>query len=195
MLPSLLTSRLESILGSDFPRVLTAFSQERKGSFRINTLKTDGQEVFDEFREKGILTESFPGIEGAYSFDRVYEYAMKGSRAFYDGKIYLQSISSLIPVLTLAPKTGEMILDVCAAPGSKTTQMSALMHNTGSIFAIDQNQIRFDKLMHNVHLQGATNVHGIKLDAKKYLEGDFEITGDEIHKKGKYAKYVEPKIS
>lgn len=128
-------------------------------------------------------------------FDRSFEYALKGTRSFYDGKIYLQSIPSLIPVLALAPKSGETILDVCAAPGSKTTQMSAVMHNTGSIFAIEQNQIRFDKLMHNVRLQGATNVHGIKLDAKKYLEGDFEKTGDEIHKKGKYAKYVEPKIS
>lgn len=52
MLPSLLTSRLESILGSDFPSVLTAFSQERKGSFRINTLKTDGKDVFEEFEQK-----------------------------------------------------------------------------------------------------------------------------------------------
>ncbi|MFZ2255561.1 MAG: hypothetical protein WAW59_03695 [Patescibacteria group bacterium] len=45
------------------------------------------------------------------------------------------------------------MLDVCAAPGSKTTQMSAMMDNTGTITAIEQNQIRYDKLMHNTRLQ------------------------------------------
>ena len=99
----------------------------------------------------------------------------------------------MIPVLALDPKPNEMILDICAAPGSKTTQMTMMMHNTGKIVAIEQNQIRFDKLMHNADLQGATNVECVKLDAKKYLIGDFETTGDEIHKKGKYAKYIEPK--
>ncbi len=75
----------------------------------------------------------------------------------------------MIPVLALDPKPNEMILDICAAPGSKTTQMTMMMHNTGKIVAIEQNQIRFDKLMHNTVLQGATNIEGVKLDAKKYL--------------------------
>jgi len=86
-------------------------------------------------------------------FDREYEYAMKGTRAFYEGKIYLQSIASILPVLVLAPESGETILDVCAAPGSKTTQLAMMMKNQGNIFAIEQNQIRFDKLMHNCKLQ------------------------------------------
>jgi 16S rRNA C967 or C1407 C5-methylase (RsmB/RsmF family) len=59
----------------------------------------------------------------------------------------------MLPVLALAPEPGERVLDVCAAPGSKTTQMSAMMDNTGSITAIEQNQIRYDKLMHNCALQ------------------------------------------
>ena len=59
----------------------------------------------------------------------------------------------MLPVLALAPREGESILDVCAAPGSKTTQIAALMDNTGDITAIEQNQIRYDKLMHNTRLQ------------------------------------------
>ena len=86
-------------------------------------------------------------------FDREQEYAIKGTRAFYDGKIYLQSIASILPVLVLGPDSGETILDVCAAPGSKTTQMAMLMENIGKIYAIEQNQIRYDKLMHNCSLQ------------------------------------------
>lgn len=102
-------------------------------------------------------------------FDREHEYAIKGSRVFYDGKIYLQSIASLLPVFALEPESGETILDVCAAPGSKTTQIAMIMENIGRIFAIEQNQIRFDKLMHNCALQGATIVEGVKMDARHWL--------------------------
>jgi 16S rRNA C967 or C1407 C5-methylase (RsmB/RsmF family) len=99
------------------------------------------------------VVEKFDGIDYVFTFDRVHEYAIKGTRAFYDGKIYLQSLSSLLPVLVLAPKPGESILDVCAAPGSKTTQIAMTMGNEGKIVALEQNQIRYDKLMHNAKLQ------------------------------------------
>ena len=78
---------------------------------------------------------------------------MKGTRAFYDGLIYLQSLSSLLSALVLDAKVGETVLDVCAAPGSKTTQIAMIMGNGGKIVALEQNQIRYDKLMHNVKLQ------------------------------------------
>lgn len=73
--------------------------------------------------------ERFDAIAGAYVFDRIHEYAIKGTRAFYDGKIYLQSLSSLLPALALSPEKDTKILDVCAAPGSKTTQMAMMMKN------------------------------------------------------------------
>jgi 16S rRNA C967 or C1407 C5-methylase (RsmB/RsmF family) len=59
----------------------------------------------------------------------------------------------MLPVLVLDPESGDTILDVCAAPGSKTTQLAMIMENVGHIFAIEQNQIRYDKLMHNCRLQ------------------------------------------
>ena len=51
-LPKELTQRLKIILGDNYQNVLDAFSHERRGSFRINTLKSDGSEIFEEFREK-----------------------------------------------------------------------------------------------------------------------------------------------
>jgi 16S rRNA C967 or C1407 C5-methylase (RsmB/RsmF family) len=86
-------------------------------------------------------------------FDREHEYTIKGTTSFYEGKIYLQSIASILPVYVLDPESGDTVLDVCAAPGSKTTQMAMMMENKGKIYAIEQNQIRFDKLMHNCNLQ------------------------------------------
>lgn len=92
-------------------------------------------------------------MPGVYIFDRIHEYAIKGTHAFYDGKVYLQGIASMLPVLVLDIQKGENVLDICAAPGSKTTQMAMIMNNEGSITALEQNQIRFDKLMYNCKIQ------------------------------------------
>lgn len=87
----------------------------------------------------------------------------------------------MLPVLVLQPESGEIILDVCAAPGSKTTQMAMLMENVGKIYAIEQNQIRYDKLIHNCNLQGATIIQGIKMDARHWLaetDGSIVVVND-----------------
>jgi 16S rRNA (cytosine1407-C5)-methyltransferase len=148
---------------------MNALSTPRWGSFRINTLKSSFADIAGELHDKGIHVEPYEWIENVYTFSRDDEYALKGTRVFYDGKIYLQSLASLLPVLVLAPKPGQSILDVCAAPGSKTTQLAAVTSNNASITALEQNQIRYDKLMYNARMQWATAIEGVKTDARKYL--------------------------
>ncbi len=169
MFPTLLTSRLKTILGAHYDGVISSFAKDRKWSLRLNLLKTDGTDVIEEFKSKGIILEPFVGIDGSYVFDREHEYAIKWTQSFYEGKIYLQSIASQLPALILDPEAGESILDVCAAPGSKTTQLAMMMENRGSIYAIEQNQIRYDRLMHNCTLQWATIVEWVKMDARHWL--------------------------
>lgn len=175
LFPKLLTSRLQTILSTDYDSVIEAFSHERKWSFRINTLKWDGTEVFLEFEKKWIKVEKFEEVSWVYFFDRKDDYTMKGTDAFYSGKIYLQSLSSMLPVLALDPQTSDTILDVCAAPWSKTTQIAMMMKNEGKIVALEQNQIRYDKLMHNAVLQWATIIEWVKMDAKKWLIDDWRL--------------------
>ena len=167
-LPPKLLERLQQMYPENFHDILQAFATNRKGSFRLNFLKTNGDDVFLEFREKNIATQKFEPLDGVFIFDRNQEFSIKGSRAFYDGKIYLQSIASMLPVLALNPQKWEKILDVCAAPGSKTTQIAMLQQNNGKIVALEQNQIRFDKLNYNIRLQGATNIETHKIDARKF---------------------------
>lgn len=97
------------------------------------------------------------------------EYALKGTDLFYGGKIYVQGLSSQIPVHFLGLKPEMRVLDVCAAPGSKTTQISATMGHSGEVVALENHQIRFDKLTHNCRLQGTTNIILEKTDALAYL--------------------------
>src|SRR3989344_3317293 len=74
------------------------------------------------------------------------------------GYIYIQESASMIPPLALDPKEGEKVLDVCAAPGSKTTQMAAMMKNRGMIVANEQSYGRIQALSFNIERCGATNV-------------------------------------
>ena len=96
--------RLQQMYPENFQEILEAFAINRKGSFRINFLKTNGDDVFLEFREKNIATQKFEPLDGVFIFDRDQEFAIKGSRAFYEGRIYLQSIASMLPVLILNPQ-------------------------------------------------------------------------------------------
>ena len=70
----------------------------------LNFLKTNGDDVFAEFHAKNIITKKFDLLDNVFTFDRSQEFAIKGSRAFYDGKIYLQSIASMLPTLVLNPQ-------------------------------------------------------------------------------------------
>lgn len=87
---------------------------------------------------------------------------------FQQGVFYVQSLSSMIPPLVLDPQPGEKILDLCASPGSKTTQLAGLIRNNGEIVANDVSYIRTLKLKANIRVQNAscvtcTNLPGEKL--------------------------------
>lgn len=170
MLPKKLISRLNSFLPhKDFEQAMKGYTEDRLGSFRINTLKSTEQEVESLLHSKNIPFTKTSFLPTAYTMQRKDEFTLKGSGLFYEGKIYMQGLSSQLPAIVLEPKEGMRVLDVTAAPGSKTTQIAALMNNTGTIVACEKHQIRYDKLVHNIKLQGATNIETHKMDAVKLM--------------------------
>jgi len=170
-LPKKLLSRLNSFLSaSDYQKVLDGWKVERVCSFRVNTLKSNREEIEEMLRKKDIPFRKVPFLPLAYVIDKKHEFALKGTDIYYAGKIYVQGLASQLPATLLNLEKNMQVFDVTAAPGSKTTQIAALMNNTGKIVACEKHQIRHDKLLHNLHLQAATNVETFKTDALKLCE-------------------------
>lgn len=80
----------------------------------------------------------------------------------------------MLPPLILDPRRGENVLDLTAAPGSKTTQMAALMNNSGRLVAGDSDQRRIYKLLANLKVQGVTNVEVKRSDSRFFWREHFE---------------------
>lgn len=139
-------------------KILSGMAGERYTTLRVNTLKYDIQSLMRDFREKNIKFERVPWYQDALIVKNVTEKEIQKLDIFEKGYIYLQSLSSMVPPLVLNPKPGEKVLDLTAAPGSKTTQMAMMMKNTGSILANELDKIRCERLQYNVIAQGASIV-------------------------------------
>ncbi len=86
------------------------------------------------------------------------------------GYYYIQGIASMMPVLALNPKQNEILLDLCAAPGSKTTQASSLMQNSGIIIANETSPGRIGSLIINTEKYSCSNVIIARHDAVQLCE-------------------------
>jgi NOL1/NOP2/sun family putative RNA methylase len=90
------------------------------------------------------------------------------------GLFYIQEASSMIPAVVLDPKPGENILDMCASPGSKTTQIAGYMKNTGSITASDVRADRIAILKRNLERMGVTNCTVLQMPGQQFKDVKFD---------------------
>ena len=151
-------------------KILTGMLGERNTTLRVNTIKYNIQELMKYLREKNIKFERVSWYNDALIIKNANEKEIQKLDIYEKGYIYLQSLSSMIPPLVLNPKPGEKVLDLTAAPGSKTTQMAAMMKNHGHILANELDKIRCERLQYNVEKQGANIVEVINNRGEKVGE-------------------------
>ncbi|NOZ81614.1 MAG: RsmB/NOP family class I SAM-dependent RNA methyltransferase [Candidatus Micrarchaeota archaeon] len=165
MFPEKFVERYRKILGDETEKFLEYMSKPLKKSIRVNTLKIDVSECLRRLEERGILLEKIPWTESGF-WVRQKEGLIGYTLEHILGYIYVQEAASMIPPIVLAPREDELILDMAAAPGSKTGQMAEMMNNTGLILANDVSVKRIKSLRFNMEKLGVINVAVIMRDGR-----------------------------
>ena len=134
--------------------------------FRVNTNKTTVSEV------KNILDEQDIGYEQRDWNEKFFKLDKRPGKTFihWQGFIYSQESTSGVPPLAFDFERGDKVLDMCAAPGSKTTQISAIMDNRGDILANDKRPNRTKSLLSNIYRLGCMNIKVTERDARQIPE-------------------------
>jgi len=135
---------------------------------RTNTLRTSRRTLAQSLINRGVTLE--PVGKWSKVGLQVFEsqVPLGATPEYLAGHYILQAASSFLPVMALAPQENERILDMAAAPGGKTTYISALMRNTGCVFANDANKSRAKGLIGNIHRLGVKNTIVCNYDALEF---------------------------
>jgi NOL1/NOP2/sun family putative RNA methylase len=156
--------KFKEILKEEYPLLEACLYKKPKECIRVNTLKISREELKERLESRGWKLEEVPWYENAF-FVESEENTAK-TKEFFLGYYYIQDAASLVPVLALNPKPGEIILDACASPGSKATFIAELMRNEGLLIANDINPKRIKALSFNLQKIAAANVIVSMMDAR-----------------------------
>ncbi|CCG23070.1 Nop2 protein [Candida orthopsilosis Co 90-125] len=137
-------------------------------TIRTNTLKTRRRDLAQSLVNRGVNLQPIGSWTkvGLQIFDS--QVPIGATPEYLAGQYILQAASSFLPVIALDPQENERILDMAAAPGGKTTYISALMKNTGCVFANDANKARTKSLIANIHRLGCKNTIVCNYDAREF---------------------------
>lgn len=137
-------------------------------TIRTNTLRATRRDLAQALVNKGVNLKPIGKWTkvGLQVFDS--QVPIGATPEYLAGQYILQAASSFLPVMALDPQENERILDMAAAPGGKTTYISAMMKNTGCVFANDSNKARTKSLIANIHRLGCHNTIVCNYDAREF---------------------------
>nr|MDD3719952.1 RsmB/NOP family class I SAM-dependent RNA methyltransferase [Candidatus Gracilibacteria bacterium] len=176
----LFLKRLDNIYSKEDIKIIKSGFEKakRQTTFRVNTIKSTNEDQENYFRNIGVKIERISFLPNAYKIIDLNGFRVAELRGFETGEFYLQGITSQLPVEFLTINNGLTILDVSAAPGGKTSQISSKLNNTGKVIANEINTIRREKLKATIRKQFCKNVEVIGIDARnlgiKYKAGTFD---------------------
>ena len=135
-------------------------------SLRINTLRIKESVLIKRFKELGVLLEKIPFTINGY-YVKKSNFSLGAISEYLLGYYYLQGAAAQLPIEVLDPKPGELVLDSCAAPGGKTTQIAQHMNNEGTIIALDMKLHRIPVLKISLERMHVKNTIAYHLNANK----------------------------
>lgn len=173
-LPEAFLEKMEQLLGSEFEAFLNSYDDERVQGLRFNTLKSDLESFLVHNRERFDLKEIPWCREGFY-----YRQETRPGRHPYHeaGVYYIQEPSAMAVVSLLDPQPGDKVLDLCAAPGGKTTHIAGRLRGEGLLVSNEIHPARARILSQNVERMGIGNAVVTNEDSgrlKKYFPEFFD---------------------
>lgn len=145
--------------------ILDGLNNTPKMTVRVNTIKGDYEEVYEELEEAGYNIE-----EGCICPEAISIKGGKGienNKAFVDGKVTVQDESAMLVSPLLDLEDGMKVLDLCCAPGGKTTHIGELLNNTGEVLGFDLHENKLELVKENYERLGITNIKLNQMDATK----------------------------
>jgi NOL1/NOP2/sun family putative RNA methylase len=155
----------------DFDGFLSILDRPLPASVRINTLKTSKSSLLDRLDRSGVAYTSLDWYPLGLRLNverpgKMIEHLL--------GHIHIQEEVSMVPPIVLDPQPGNRVLDLCAAPGSKTTQISQATENRGLVIANEPSLARVTSLRSNCERLGAVNVAITRYDGRKFPPQQFD---------------------
>lgn len=148
--------------------------KEEKDSHPTNIARRNDLKASENFEEK--LRNNFENVEEADWNDKIYR--LKNTETpgktslHWRGEYYVQEESAALPVKALNPQPGEKVLDMCAAPGGKATQIADRMNNRGLVVANDESAQRMKSLHANVYRTGSACINATNYDGRRIPEDE-----------------------
>ncbi|MEM0057423.1 MAG: RsmB/NOP family class I SAM-dependent RNA methyltransferase [Candidatus Bathyarchaeia archaeon] len=171
--------------------LLEANSKTPPTYIRLNTLKGSEEEILKRLEEEKVKVEKVEGLRYAYKVLSAKQ-PLTRTKSFHEGLFYVQDKASCYAAEAANPKPGMVLLDVCAAPGAKTTYLAQLMQNQGVIYSIDYSRRRMGVWKSEVARMGVEIAEPIIADAYNPLplaiEADMVILDPPCTSTGAFAK-------
>ena len=158
--------------------ILSHFYQESPLTIRTNRTKCTPEELRTKLINEQVTVEKIgeiPAESGEFkdALDRLWDYAytisdfdhLQSLQTFQDGDFYVQDLSSMLVAEMAAPKKGDYVIDVCAAPGGKSSHIAELMDGTGMVEARDLTEYKTNLIKENIRRHGLSNMKAVCMDA------------------------------
>ena len=176
LFPEWFIGKMRELLGDEAEELLKALNETLPVSLRVNRLKASVEEVEDYLKERDLLFERSKRVETVI---RVLDPFNPG-KLMERGLALPQEEASAVASLILAPKPGETVVDLAAAPGGKTAHMAELMNNEGRIYALDVDPERIKRMRKILQWMGVEIAEVKKLDGRNAPEVLGEGVADRV---------------
>jgi len=158
---------------------------------RINTLKGSEKHLLKKIREDGVQVRKVETLQHTYTVLSTKQ-PLARTRSFREGLFYIQDKASCLAAEVASPKPGNTVLDVCAAPGAKTTYLAQLMKNKGVIYSLDYSKRRMEVWKREIQRMGVKITRPVLADACSPLplnvEADLVVLDPPCTSTGAFAK-------